>query len=152
MTCYALLTVSFRTGPLGWGRGLGVKPPGAASWAGSPEGVGNGLGGCTWPLQITSSYRFGGCFTLAAREEVTSPPSLLNPEGSWFRLPPHLAWHEWSFSPPGTASSSPHSSAALTNTVFHTVFLPLHFPSPPSAPCLSSMAFDPGWFPSPLRG
>lgn len=38
-------------------------------------------------LQITSSDQFGGCPTLAAREEVTSPPSLLSLEGSWCRLP-----------------------------------------------------------------
>lgn len=148
MTCYALLTVSSRTGPLSWGRGLGVRPPVAASSTGCSEG--GGLGGCRaiWGRSRAPSnhhsYQFRSCPMLAAREEAASPPSLLSLEGSWFRLPRHLAWHEWSFSPTRDSVQFPHHPAALTNTVSHTVFLP-SLPSP--VPCLPPAC--PAW---PLTG
>lgn len=49
--------------------------------------VGMALGDAEWPG--TSSYQFGLSPMLAASEEVTSPPSRLSLEGSWFR-PPHI--------------------------------------------------------------
>lgn len=110
--------------PLQLGAGLGLslqwQPAGQIPWGGG------GLGRCgaAWDQFIP----VGGCPMLAAREEVASPPSLLSLEGLWFRLPPHLHGMNGLFPPGGIAASSPHRSAVLTNTVFHTVFPP---PIPP---------------------
>lgn len=138
----------------GGGRAGGETSSGSRpGWSPSRGGGRNSPGRCTvqsYP-QIASAHQSGGCRMLAAREEATFPPSLLSLEGSWSRRPPHFAWHEWTFPPPGTASSSPHSSAALTNTVFHTVCLPRHLPSPP-CPSPVQHGLGPGLVSFPVRG
>lgn len=157
MTCYAPLTVGSRTGPSsrGAGGGLGVRPPAAAGRAGPPAGAGaetargDARSRATLRSPVHTSLGAAACW-LPGRRRHSLPhfsasrgpgPVALHILHGTNGLSPHQGQHP----------VPPHSSAGLTNTVFHTVCLPLHLPSPP-CPSPVQHGLGPGLVSFPVRG
>lgn len=157
MTCYAPLTVGSRTGPSsrGAGGGLGVRPPAAAGRAGPPAGAGaetargDARSRATLRSPVHTSLGAAACW-LPGRRRHSLPhfsasrgpgPVALHILHGTNGLSPHQGQHP----------VPPHSSAGLTNTVFHTVCLPLQLPSP-LCPSPVQHGLGPGLVSFPVRG